>query len=338
MIQANKITQQGNKPIITPDCFDRKRVVVDDKPTGATTGGTNGDSYRVKYRYVMKDGSETMDYPRTVLPTMSLVYGSTQRTPEGGGDPAPDTKYGFTLGSRVVAVGEMREPKMHEDANGRFTRCEEYPRTFAFQEELTGNAFRGDDKVIGEEHKAATLAYYKMISEYESEVREQIASIRKKGKKSYSFSEQNMLIRPSTKTPYQDIHAKVCQFTKDDVTRISMRVILDPHGKKTMSFDAFRPKSGGARVSAWLTFPSVHVSSAGIPTVRCTSDLILLKAPGVDPASARESNVIDVSEIPDTEESDPSLLALDEGPEEPAVKRAREPEYVPTDEDGIVFT
>lgn len=329
---ANK--QSLGKFIVTPAEFDPKRIVVEPKPS--YSDGTNGDSYTVKYDYVDSAGKTKREYLHTVAPTMSLVYGSTQREPDNGGIIKADTKYGFTLGCRVVCDAPLRKPKVHEDEQGNFVKWEEFPRVFRMQDGPTGNAFRGDDKVMSPEHQTLILAYYKMISEIESEIRSQLASILNKTGKSLSFSDKNMLIRPSSKTPYQDIHAKVCQF-KDKSTGVPqnvLRVTTNPDGTGSVPFDEFVSKSGGARVAAWLTFPSVHLSTLGNPTVRCTADRVLCKGLGVDPNASRVSDVIDLGDVPDTEEIDPELLHR--AVSEPSPKRARL-EQEQQDEDANVF-
>lgn len=332
-MQANR-TSHG-KYIVTPDSFDRSRIRVNEKPS--YSDGTNGDSYPVQYAYITPDGKEKLDYIHTILPTLSVAYGCTQREPETGGMIKADTKYGLTLGYRVIQEGNMRKPKIHEDENGNFVKWEEYPRVFKIQDSPTGNAFRGDDKNVTPEHSDAILKYYKMVSEIESEIRTQLAAIMNKNNKSLAFSDKNVLVRCSAKTPYQDIHAKVAQFKgKDGNTQVAMRVTTDFEGTRSIPFDEFCAKSGGARVAAWLTFPSVHVSSLGNPTVRCTVDRVLCKALGVDPNASRVSDVINPEDIPDGEEIDPSLLQTKS---EPSPKRARfsEESSAQENEDVSVF-
>lgn len=317
-MRANTLSH--GKYVVTPDAFDRKRVVVDAKPSYAD--GTNGDSYPVKYAYVTADGKEKMDYIHTVLPTLSVVYGCAQKEPDAGEIIKADSKYGLTLGYRVLQDGGvMRKPKVTEDDKGNFLKWEEYPRTFHIQSELTGNAFRGDDKTLSPAHAEAIVKYYHMIAEIESEIREQLATILHKAGKSLTYSEKTVLIRSSSKTPYQDIRAKVAQFRdkKDGNTRVALRVTTDLEGTSVMSFEEFCSKSGGARVAAWITIPSAHVSSSGIPTVRCTVDRVLCKSLGVDPASSREILSVNPQEIPDDE-------AISNSPPMKRMKREHEEE------------
>lgn len=313
-MQANRVS--NGKYIITPDAFDRKRIVVDGKPS--YSDGTNGDSYPIKYSYVTADGKEKLDYIHTVLPTLSVVYGCSQREPEDGKEIKPDAKYGLTLGYRVIQDGTTRKPRAVEDDKGNFLKWEEQPRVFKMQEHATGNAFRGDDKDVAPAHAEAILKYYTMLSEVESEVREQLAAILNKAGKSLTYSEKTALIRCSTKTPYQDIHAKVAQFKdrKDGATRVSLKATTDLEGRNVVSFEEFCAKSGGARVVPWVTVPSAHVSTSNIPTVRCTVDRVLCKALGADPNASRESLAVAPEDIPDFEAFDPALAA-------PSPKRAR---------------
>ena len=70
----------GGKPIVTRSTFDRKRIVVASEPTDKDS---NGMRYNAKYRYLMEDGSEKLDYIMTVLPTLSCTYGCGQRIVNG---------------------------------------------------------------------------------------------------------------------------------------------------------------------------------------------------------------------------------------------------------------
>lgn len=313
------------KYVFTPANFDRKRITLDAKPSYMDSFGA---TFPAKYTYITQEGKEVVDYIRAApSPTLSMVYECSQMQEKDGGQPKDNAKYGFTFGSRVVAIGPKRRPKVHEDETGKFLRVETFPRTFKVQVEPSGNAYRGDDKPLTPEHVAAIEAYYNMCEVLDCEIVEQLATNLYKAGKSCTFSDKFGLIKSGEKDPFQDIHAKVAQFAnkKDPkATDIALSVTTGQEGTKLMPYTDFFARSRGARVSVWPTFPSAFLNSSGIPMTRCTVDRVLLKSLGPEGAS-RESGMVNMSEIPDDEAVDPELIkALSSHTSSvPSPKRAR---------------
>lgn len=342
MSSLNPNSLSRGKYVFSAENFDRKRITVDPKHSYSDMFGA---TFPGKYVYITQEGKEVIDYIRPVpSPTLSMVYECSQMQEKDGGPPKDNAKYGFTFGSRVVATGPKRRPKVHEDDNGRFIRVETFPRTFKVQVEPSGNAYRGDDKPLTPEHIAAIEAYYNMLEIIDCEMVEQLATNLYKAGKSCTFSDKYGLIKSGEKDPFQDIHAKVAQFpSKKDpkMTDIALSVTTGQEGAKLMPYADFFARSRGARVAVWTTFPSAFLNSSGIPMTRCTVDRILLKSLGPEGAS-RESGIVNMNEIPDDEEVDPELIkALSAAPAQPSPKRARVEEEAPevsfADEDISVF-
>lgn len=340
-MQPNK--KDGSKYILTRDTYDRLRVGVDVKPT--VVDQTNGNIYRATYRYVTAEGKEKIEYIRGIAPTLSFPYGCGKRDPKEGEQAKETDKYGLTLGDRVVAeINPPRKPKAHEDDEGKLVKWEEFPRAFHIQADSTGNAFRNDARVLSPAHAQAILDFYWLICDIQAVLREKVAFIlsNEERPRTLIYDSKNDLIRSSSKTTYQDVHAKVAQFPNKDtkVMEVALRATTDYEGKNVVKFDEFCAKSGGARGAAWWTIPSIHVSSSALVSVRMTIDRVLLKALGVDPKSSRESNSVNPDMIPDDEAIDPSLAGLgvpapeeENEEEEPPAKRAK-PSSVPHDEDA----
>lgn len=327
-IKPNNLSR--GKYVFDDTNFDRKRISVDPKHSYIDSFGS---TYPAKYTYITPEGKEVVDYIRPApAPTLSVIYECSQM-PEKDGSIKDDAKYGFTVGGRVVATGPRRRPKVHEDDNGKFIRVETFPRTFKVQAEPSGNAYRGDDVPLTPEHIAAIEAYYNMLELVDCEIVEQLATHLYKAGKSCTFSDKFGLIKSSEKDPFQDIHSKVAQFpNKADPKKIDVAFSVTTGQKdaKLMPYTEFFPRSRGARVAPWFTFPSAFLNSSGIPMTRCTVDRVLLKKLGPEGAS-RESALVNMNEMADNEEVDPELIkSLSSA--QPSPKRARVEEPAQQDE------
>lgn len=296
-------------PFITPANFERGRIRVVADPGSKDA---NGMRYSIQYAYLMSGDVEKIDYLNTILPTLSAVYGCAQRPPPNDAPITPDIKYEMCLGYRVDELpipGVITNlPIVELDKNNRVVSVKERKRELFMSATDSGDIWR-DRVSVDEKHAQSILDTFHMICEIESEVIEQACMLHCQSNKSAPFVGVNRIIRPSTKNSYRDLHSKFRQFKNKTTNKMytDMPVFLGDTGKY-IPLSEFLPRSGGARVAAWVSFPSLYVGTTNLATLSCNIMKAVCKSFGDDPISKANRNGVDVAEIPDNEEVDPEMV------------------------------
>lgn len=336
----------NGKFVITEDTFSRSRLRVSEKPKHVDT--TIGSTYGIEYTYYDEKGNPQTGYPRWKSPVLSVVYPVAQRPNEKTNQIDPGSKYSMTLGYRVIQKNFVMNPRGEFDNRGRFAEWIDLPREFEIQDAPTGNAWRGDDVALSEKSKKSVVAFYTMLAEAQSEVRTQLARIigTLAPPRALTYSAKMDLIKCSSTNLYQDIRSTVAQ-TTDKNTQEIVRMFtaqLDLEGKKTMKLDDFIQIASGARVAAFTSMCSVHLSVSDIPRVHLTIDRAVVFAPGEGPDASNRDLSLSREEFEDEEPMTAALeyatsnkRALEDEVEESVEKRPRVAESAEEATDTSVF-